>query len=265
MAERAKYVVVRDLLAERVRLLQPGDQLPSEGALCDEYGVSRITLRRAVEELIANGLLVRVQGRGTFVTAPPNPEIFREAFANRVRGFYRQQTAAGNRVETRVLRNSICQDATAAAQLSLPAAADLIQLDRVRLVNGVLQQVSTTWLEAARYPRVLVHDFSAGSLYEFLEETYGVRLARNDLVVKVGLATAELAENLRTEEGHPLLAMSSSVYAADDQPIAFGITHFAPENSEILISLRDSGELQPQLSAQISESSASAAPAEALA
>lgn len=254
MGEKAKYVVVRELLADRIAGLRAGDRLPPEGDLCAEYGVSRITLRRAVEDLTAGGLLSPQQGRGTFVTEPPAAQPAREVFANKVNGFYRQQSRAGNRVETRVLRNSIRTQGRAAASLGLLPRTDLIQLDRVRKVNGSLQQFSSTWLEAARFPRVLVHDFSRGSLYEFLEETYGVVLVRNDLLVKVGLANTELADALGVADGEPLLAMESTVFAIGDAPVAFGVTHFTPEHSEILISLRDTGG-NAELSASVSPSS----------
>lgn len=253
MGERAKYRVVRDLLAERVGQLQPRTQLPTEAVLCQEYGVSRITVRRAVDDLIALGLLVREQGRGTFVTEPAPPDQFREAFANRVRGYYRQQTEAGHLVTTRVLANAVSRDPNAAESLHLAGSADLIRLDRVRLVNGLVQQHSTTWLEAAAYPRVLAHDFSSGSLYEFLEANYAVVLTGNDLVVRVALSEAEVADAFGIEPGIPVLAMASTVFAGVDTPVAYGITHFMPGNSEITISLRDTGEPRSALAATVRE------------
>ncbi len=241
----AKYVVVRERLADRIGTLAPGDQLPPESALCDEYGVSRITLRRAVEDLVDEGRLVREQGRGTFVTEPAPPHMFRETFANRVIGFYRQQKLAGNRVDTLVQGNVITRDADIARHLDAPPQADLIQLDRIRRVNGELQQRSTTWLLAAGYPRVLMHDFSNGSLYEFLERTYDVHLARNDLLVRITLATDEVARTLHTAPGEPLLTMSSAVFDAADRPVAYGVTQFAPSSGEIVISLRDNADDSP--------------------
>lgn len=247
----AKYVVVRERLADRIGKLDAGDQLPSEAALCDEYGVSRITLRRAVEDLIGEGLLVREQGRGTFVTEPSPPEMVRETFANRVIGFYRQQSMAGNHVDTIVQGNVICQNPQVARRLGCPPPTDLIQLDRLRRVNGVIQQRSTTWLKASDYARVLIHDFSAGSLYEFLEQSYGVHLSRNDLLVKITLATDDVAHALHTVPGEPLLTMNSTVFDPSDKPVAYGITYFAPTSGEIVISLQDFGPNSTQVSASL--------------
>ncbi|MFT3875821.1 MAG: GntR family transcriptional regulator [Propioniciclava sp.] len=248
-----KYVAVRDILVRRVRAAAPGDQLPTEPELCAEFGVSRITVRRAVEDLIDEGLLVRQQGRGTFVTEPSKAAVFTESFANRVVGFYRQQLEAGYTVSSRVLANRIVVNADAAASLRLPTSSALIELTRIRYVNGTLQQCSTTWLPALTYRGVLEHDFSEGSLYEFIEHETGIVLARNDLVVRLARADSDVSLALGLAEGEPILAMTSTVFDAADAPVAHGITSFTPRNSQITISLRDLGGPSPQLAARVSE------------
>lgn len=251
---KIKYVAVREALVERLREASPGDRLPSESELCAEYKVSRITIRRAVEDLMQEGLLVREQGRGTFVTDPAAHSKFRESFADRVTGFYRQQTAAGRTVTTRVTGNTVVRDEAAATELGVNPGSDLIRLDRIRYVNGTLQQFSTTWLEAARFPRLLAHDFTTGSLYEFLEATYGTYLARNDLLVHLSRAEGEVAQALGLHVGEPILAMASTVFESDDDAVAFGLTSFTPRNSEISIVLRDIGSRgSPRVAAQVSE------------
>lgn len=251
-AGKTKYLAVYEDLARRLKDASPGDKLPSESELCREFDVSRITVRRAVEELIRDGLLVREQGRGTFVTQAS--ATIRESFAERVTGFYRQQTAAGRTVKTRVLANTVVRDEAAARALGVADAADLIRLDRVRYVDGILQQFSSTWLEAARYPRVLAHDFSDGSLYEFLEDAYGTYLSRNDLLVRLSRATGDVAAALGLPSGEPILAMTSTVFVAGGSPVAYGLTSFAPRSSEILITLQDvGGRGAPQMAALVQE------------
>lgn len=235
-----KYVAVRDQLIKRIGGLAPGSQLPSEAELCAEYEVSRITLRRAVEELVRSGMLERIQGRGTFVVENKVGR-YREAIAEHVVGFYRQQTAAGRDVSTTVLGNTVVRETAAASMLGLDEDEDLIQLDRVRRVDGVLHQYSRTWLRANRFPRVLAQDWQSGSLYEFLEAAYGVGLVRNDLVVTVARATGRVAEALQAPEGEPILSLSSTVFSSAEGAVAHGITHFAPDCSEMFISVTDVG------------------------
>ncbi|MDR0416115.1 MAG: GntR family transcriptional regulator [Propionibacteriaceae bacterium] len=234
-----KYVIVRDALAQRLRDAQPGDRLPTEAQLCEEYSVSRITVRRAEEELLRDGLLVRQQGRGTFVSQPPRARPIHESFADRVMGHFRQQTAAGRTVTTRVLGNTVARDQAAALSLRLSPTADLIRLDRLRYTDGVLQHVMTTWLEASRFPRVLAEDFSAGSLFAFLETVYGVVLARNDLVIRLARADDETAAALAVPVGEPLLTMASTVFDHRGRPVAHGVCSLTPASGGIAVSLRD--------------------------
>ena len=109
-----------------------GEQLPPEPELCDQYGVSRITLRHAVDDLIQDGLLVREQGRGTFRTAKQG-ESQHEVISDHIRGFFRQQADLGNTVDTKVLDNAWCVR-KGAQRLGLPDDADLVRLERLRYV-----------------------------------------------------------------------------------------------------------------------------------
>ena len=237
MAESpVKYVAVRDHLQGRIDKMTPGDQLPTEPVLCKEYGVSRITIRRAVEDLIRDGRLVREQGRGTFVSEPRYIQQVRETFADRVTGFYRQQTNLGRTVTTQVLQNRLTRDPEAAEALGVNQAEELIQLERLRFVNGTLHQHVVTYLPASRYPDVLAQDLSAGSLFDFLDKRYGVTLTRNDLLVRIENVSGDIARALQVDDHTCVLAIDSTVFQ-DGTPVAFGIARHTPANSEIAFSM----------------------------
>jgi DNA-binding GntR family transcriptional regulator len=235
----AKYVTVRDHLGQRITLMSPGTQLPTESVLCQEYDVSRITVRRAVEDLIRAGRLVREQGRGTFVTEPSRLQHVRETFDDRVTGFYRQQTLLGREVTTTVIKKGLTRSPQAASFLEANPADELIELERLRYVDGVLHQHVLTYLVAARYPAFLELDLTQGSLYDFLEKTYGINLIRNDLIVRLGRVTAHVAQALGATPDACVLTIESVVFSNDGKPVAFGITHHTPDKSEISFSLRN--------------------------
>src|SRR5688572_1332941 len=118
-----KYLSVREHLRRRVSALPEHTLLPPEPVLCAEYGVSRITLRRAVDGLVADGHLVREQGRGTFVSRPGIRHEYRESFVHRIAGFHSVMTEQGAQVGTTVLAQRIVPAAPViAAELSLGAA-----------------------------------------------------------------------------------------------------------------------------------------------
>lgn len=235
----SKYRAVRAKLLERLNAMAVGERLPSEAELCTEFGVSRITLRHAVDGLVQDGRLAREHGRGTFVTEPQAGVHYPEHFTDIVTGFHRQQTSMGRTVATRVLRQELVPaTADVAAQLGLDEGAGVIELIRLRFVNGQLHQHVVTYLPYDRFADVYTADLSSGSLFEYLREHYGVVLTRNDLTVRVEEASPEVALNLAVDPGLRLLTIDSTVADADDVPIAFGTARHAPENSEISLNLR---------------------------
>lgn len=241
-----KYVAVRDNLRLRAQAMRPGERLPAEPELCEQYGVSRITLRHAIGDLIQDGLLVREQGRGTFRTETDGAAE-REIIGDHFRGFFRQQADIGNTVDSRVLDNALVRNPKAAARLGLPADADLIHLERLRSVNGELRQHAVTFLPAARFAKVHDHDFSTGSLYDFLERVYAVTLVENDVTVRVRALDGRMAWYFGVPDGTAVLEMESTVTDAFGATIAFGTTLHAPDHGEVSFVVRtgrDSGPMQ---------------------
>ena len=123
-----KYLSVREHLRRRVSALPEHTLLPPEPVLCEEYGVSRITLRRAVDGLVADGHLVREQGRGTYVSRPAIRHEYRESFVHRIAGWSSVMTEQGAQVGTAVLTQRI-------VPVQPPVAAELELLQRrMRLI-----------------------------------------------------------------------------------------------------------------------------------
>src|SRR3954451_6208087 len=121
-----KYLAVREALRRRVSALPEHTLLPPEPVLCEEYGVSRITLRRGVDGLVADGHLVREQGRGTYVPRPAIRHEYRESFVHRIAGFSSVMTEQGAQVGTTVLTQRIVPaPSPVAAELGLEPATDI--------------------------------------------------------------------------------------------------------------------------------------------
>jgi len=233
----SKYVAVREHLLSRIRELDVGSRLPAEPVLCDEYSVSRITLRHAVDGLIADGHLVREHGRGTFVTEPQYGLRYRERFADEVKGFFAQQTSEGFTVTTRVLQQRVTlAGVVAGAQLGINPADHVVELTRLRFVNNTLHHFVVTYLPHSKFPDTAQIDFTDGSLFGYLTANHGVSLVRNDLLVSVEAAPDRVADALGVDSGEKLLKVASTVFGPDDQAIAYGTSHFTPQNSEISFS-----------------------------
>ena len=229
-----KYLSVREHLRRRVSALPENTLLPPEPVLCAEYGVSRITLRRAVDGLVADGHLVREQGRGTFVSRPAIRHEYRESFVHRIAGWSSVMAEQGAQVGTDVLTQRVVPAPVAiAAELDLDVAADVVELVRLRSVDGAPNHVAHSFLPAGRFARAAEADLHDGSLYDFLRAEYEADLARARIVVDVGTATPEEADLLRIVAGSPLLVVRTTVHDNGGSPLVHSFSRLRPDVSRV--------------------------------
>lgn len=242
MAEH-KYAQVRDHLLRRVSELPVGTQLPPETKLCEEYEVSRITVRRAVDELVGDGHLVREHGRGTFVSRPRYAMRHRERFVNEVTGFFTQLNRQGHTVTSEVLnRRRMRAGARIAAHLGLSPAADVVRLQRLRRVNGEVHHIAESYADPERFPGLLTMDFENNSLYSYLRAQYDAILARNQIVVRLQQADERDAELLVVAKDSTLLLAESTVYDPLRKPLVYGTSKFPPDTAELSFDITAEGD-----------------------
>jgi DNA-binding GntR family transcriptional regulator len=229
-----KYLSVREHLRRRVAALPEHTVLPPEPVLCAEYGVSRITLRRAVDGLVADGHLVREQGRGTYVTRPAIRHEYRESFVHRIAGFSSVMSEQGAQVGTKVLTQRIVPaPAPVAVELALDGTADVVELERLRSLDGEPNHVAHSFLPAARYAGAVDADFSEGSLYDFLRREYSADLATARIVVDVGTAAPDEADLLHIVAGSPLLVVRTTVRDSSGHPLVHSFSRLRPDVSQV--------------------------------
>ena len=177
-----------------------GSRLPPERALAEHFGVSRVTLRRALDELSAAGVVTR-SGTGWVVASgaigePPNELMsFSEMAASR-------GLEPGGRTLDRVVRAATLDEAEA---LGLAPGASLFELERLRTMDGVPILIDRTRIPLSIAPGLDDLDLDRASLYGVLEERYGVRPTRARFTVEAVPADARRAGLLGLEEGQPLL------------------------------------------------------------
>src|SRR3954466_14215832 len=229
-----KYLSVREHLRRGVPALPEQTLLPPEPVLCAEYGVSRITLRRAVDGLVADGHLVREQGRGTFVSRPAIRHEYRESFVHRIAGFTSVMTEQGAQVGTTVLTQRIAPAApTIAGELSLDTADDVVELVRLRSLDGAPNHVAHSFLPATPYPKAAEADLNQGSLYDYLRREYAADLAHARIVVDVGMAAAEEADLLDVVAGSPLPVRGTTGHSSGGHPLVHSFSRLRPDVSQV--------------------------------
>jgi GntR family transcriptional regulator len=211
-----RYVTVARALAEELRSGPLGDapHLPSERELCVRFSVSRVTVRRALRELEADGLITAAAGRGWFVRGGrlEEPE-------NELLSFSAVAGARGLRATARVLA-ATTREATLdeAERLAIAPGAPLVSLDRLRLVDGVPLAIDRSLVPASRVAGLLERDWTSASLYEALAEA-GCAPVRAEYVVRADAADASEARLLGLEPGGPVLRADQLSYDPAGRPI----------------------------------------------
>ncbi|MCB9450493.1 MAG: GntR family transcriptional regulator [Anaerolineaceae bacterium] len=186
--------------------LQPGDQLPGEPRLCDLFGVSRTVIRQALDQLLRDGLIVRIMGKGTFVAEPK----INEALIGRLTGFHENMVEQGYTPVSRVLQQKIIPASTKVARnLNLAVNTAVIAIERLRFVKGIPIQLVTSYLPYALCEPVLQADFTQQSLYGYLREICHLRIASGKRMIEAVLATEEEAALLAISPGAPLILIDS--------------------------------------------------------
>lgn len=212
------YQRLRDDMLDKItrREWQPGAAIPTESELTQAYGVSIGTVRKAVETLVAEGLLERSQGRGTFIRKPSfDASLFR---------FFRYQAegAKSQLPEGRILaRTLLLPPAPVAAALALNARAKAIRLDRLRLVDGEPVLLEEIWLPHARFGALMHIDFPdfGDLLYPLYEERCGQTIASAQETLTVESAQAPVAEQLHIHAMQPVVVIDRLALGYDRHPL----------------------------------------------
>lgn len=197
------------------RELTPHDRLPSERELCEQYQISRITVRKALSTLIQEGLVVSVSGKGSYVAETP----LREELSP-LSSFTQDLERRGMRASSRVLELSVvpAQD-DLAAKLRIPRGAELVRLKRLRLADGLPIAVQLTHLPHHLVPGLLKADFAQHSLYSLLRDRYGLRLVRSDTVISAALAQADETTLLNLRRPAAVLISEQTTYLDTSEAI----------------------------------------------
>ncbi|MFH8804626.1 GntR family transcriptional regulator [Streptomyces sp. NPDC017936] len=224
---------VRDAILELIEARSAGDAIPSERVLCARLGVSRPTLRAAVDELVVAGLLVREHGRGMFVAAE---KITQELVSDK-NSFSLPQ--AGGVWTSRLLEfRTLAAGARVSRKLRISPAAEILYVARLRLVDGSPMAIEHLHVRADLAPRLTSDELEQGDLYEHLRDRHGVQVseavqsieptvvtrAEADLLDVPELSPALLFERLTTDSRGRAVEYVHSLYRGDRYRIVSRLT-----------------------------------------
>ncbi|GAA3421167.1 GntR family transcriptional regulator [Streptosporangium vulgare] len=209
-----KYYDVKRSLLTLTKSLPAGSALPPERALAVRFETSRTTVRQALSELVVEGRLVRIQGKGTFVAQPKVAQVLQlTSYTGNLR-------TAGLEPDTKILDTSyVTADEPLARRLAINAGGRVLRIHRLRLANGEPMSIDTTHLSARRFPRLRRELEVHSSLYETLYNAYSVRLTDAEEIIETVLATPYDAQVLGVDVGLPMLLLTRHAFDADGNPV----------------------------------------------
>ncbi len=199
-------------------VVSPGDRLPSEAQLCDMLQVSRTVIRQALDDLAHEGLLVKEQGRGTFVAESK----IGEGLVQKLTGFYQDMIDRGYEPATQVLRQEVMSASPLiASYLHIEPRTPVIVIERLRFVNHEPIALVTTFIPYDRCPDLLYRDLTRQSLYHLLENEFDLVIHRGHRTIEAVLAGEREAGLLQIQSGDPLVLLNSVSYLGDETPIEY--------------------------------------------
>lgn len=212
--DQVKEAIVAYIEQER---LGPNDLLPSEREFCDRFGVSRLTLRKALERLIQEGLVFRRAGKGTFVSLPKLEQrlLVVTSFTEAIR-------QEGRTPGTQLLGVEVAEESARICEhLEIPLGSQVLKVRRLRSVDDQPFSLATSYLPHDLTSNLQAGDLQASSLYALLKDKCHLELARSKVTVEATVADAVEAALLHIKPGGPLFRMTGTLRTTTGRVIEY--------------------------------------------
>jgi GntR family transcriptional regulator len=212
-----RYYQLKEILEKRIQSgeFQPGDQFPTDENLCEQYSLSRGTVRRAIDMLVDESRLSREQGRGTFVTAPQAAPIF-----FRLADFNQEMRQRGRVPSTKILGLKVMlATGQIASELGLCNGDEVIEIKRLRLADDKPMAIETRYLAKKICPDLVEEDLENQSIHNLLIDKYDIPLIRARHTIEARVLTAQEAELLDARPKSAGFFINRITYTVDDQPV----------------------------------------------
>ena len=207
----------------------PGAQLALEKEMCQQYGVSRITIKRAVDELVNQGLVVKRRGSGTFVKSIEDNDVKELSMAHQFSGF--AETYKDRKVHTEIIRFDIINpDEEVAAKLQMTTDDFVYDIVRARYVDDEPIVIEYTKMPIQLVPGIK-RDILLKSIYAYIEGVLKLKIQSAHRTVRAVMPSDMEREYLKIEGVLPILEVEQVAFFDDGRPFEYSISHHRADKS----------------------------------
>jgi GntR family transcriptional regulator len=226
---------IRERVMELIESLEVGQAIPSERRLCEQLGVSRLTLRAALDDLVREGHLTRRHGSGTFVSRPKIAQpLTLTSFSEDMR---RRGMVPGSRtLELKV----VPAGARLGRRLQLSPEEPVVRVKRLRLADGEPMALEVLHVPAALVPGLSQADLENRSFYELMEERYGVLISSATQTIEPTVTSAEESEALGVPLHSPAFLFERTTLTVSGRPMEFVRSFYRGDRYQLVTELTPS-------------------------
>ncbi len=233
-----KYYVITQVLRQAFAKFDRGDRVPSEIELVTQFGVSRVTIQRALAQLVEDGVIVRLQGKGTFYAGPG-----RKGAAQAISGALESLMIYENGASARVVGKSCSRDVPAEVRtcLGIEDNEEVVSFRRVALVDHEPLAYIINYLPRDIGTKLYDDDdaLTHSPIAYLLREKHGISLARAEQTIDAVLAEPEVAHALDFPIGSPLLRIERTLFTKKERPIQFTRSWYRSDRHKYAVTLSD--------------------------
>ncbi|WP_312476252.1 GntR family transcriptional regulator [Neobacillus sp.] len=229
------YYQLEEQIKERIEKgeLLPGDSLPAEREYAEKYQISRMTVRQAFTQLVNEGYLHRLQGKGTFVA-----ERKIEQPLQGLTSFTEDMKARGLTPGSQLIHFEIIPATTQiAGQLSIPEYGPVYEIKRIRLADGVPMALETNYI-SANLVKGLTEQIVNQSLYAYIEGKLNLRIDSASQVIESSIASPIEVKYLSITKGAPVMLIQRNTYLKDGTPVEFVKSAYRADRYKFMIQMK---------------------------
>lgn len=233
------WIQVKDELERVIReglesgSLTPGDRLAAEKELASQFGVSLITIRKALDDLASQGLITRQAGRGTFVAKRKIEQGLATFFS-----FFTSMQDKGIEVATRIVeKEKVPFIPSIGAKLQMEEEYPIFRLVRVRMVDDEPILLETVYLPSNRFPKIEEIDFAKISMYQVMDEKYGIQVYKASDFLEPVIINSYESKLLGVPVGSPALLLERTACDPTGLPVEYSKGVFRGDRCRFSIDL----------------------------